>query len=102
MYALVNVAGKQVRVRPDEVVRVPQLAQSVGDTIEIKDVMAIGEGDAMRFGQPFLEGATVTAEVVAHGRARKVLVFKKKRRKKYRRTRGHRQSYTEIRIRSIA
>jgi len=101
VYALVKVAGMQFRVSPDEVVRVPQLADSVGDTIEIKDVMAIGEGDDMRFGQPFVEGARVTAEVLAHGRARKILVFKKKRRKKYRRTRGHRQNFTEIRIRSI-
>jgi large subunit ribosomal protein L21 len=102
VYALVKVAGMQFRVRPDEVIRVPQLAEPVGDTIEIKDVMAIGEGDDLRFGQPFLEGASVTAEVLAHGRARKILVFKKKRRKTYQRMRGHRQNYTEIRIRSIA
>lgn len=102
MYALVKLAGKQFKVSTDEVLRVPLLGQAVGETVEFDEVMAVGEGADMKLGTPFVEGARVKAEILSHGRDRTIRVFKKKRRKKYRRTRGHRQPYTEIRITGIA
>ncbi len=102
MYALVKLAGKQFRVSKDEIIRVPYLGQEVGQSIEIKEVVAIGEGTDIRFGQPFVEGATVSAEILENGKDRKIRVFKKKRRKKYRRVQGHRQLFTELKITTIA
>ncbi len=102
MYAVVKLAGKQFKVSADQVLRVPYMGDDVGQSIEIKEVMAVGEGEELKLGSPFVDGASVKAEVLNHGRDRKILVFKKKRRKKYRRTRGHRQAYTEIKITSIA
>ena len=102
MYALLKLAGKQFRVSQDEIIRVPYLGQEVGQSIEIKEIIAVGEGSDMRFGEPFVEGASVSAEILANGKDRKIRVFKKKRRKKYRRTQGHRQLYTELKIKTIA
>lgn len=102
MYAVVKLAGKQFKVSQDQVLRVPLLGGEVGQAFEINDVMAVGEGDDIKLGAPYVDGACVKAEVLNHGRDRKVMVFKKKRRKKYRRNRGHRQGYTEIKITSIA
>ena len=102
MYALVKMAGRQFKVVPEQVLRVPSLSGNVGDAVEFNEVMAIGEGESMKLGSPFVEGARVQAEILKQGRARKILVFKKKRRKKYRRLQGHRQGFTEIRIKDIA
>ncbi len=102
MYALVKMAGRQFKVVPEQVLRVPSLSGNVGDAVEFNEVMAIGEGESMKLGSPFVEGARVEAEILKQGRARKILVFKKKRRKKYRRLQGHRQGFTEIRIKGIA
>lgn len=102
MYAVVKLAGKQFKVSTDQVLKVPFTGGDVGQSIEMNDVMAVGEGDDMKLGSPFVEGASVKAEVLSHGMGRKIVVFKKKRRKKYRRNKGHRQAYTEIKITSIA
>lgn len=102
MYALVKLAGRQFKVSPEQVLKVPHLGGSVGDAVEFNEVMAIGEGAGMKLGSPFVEGARVQAEILRHGRSPKILVFKKKRRKKYRRLQGHRQGFTEIRIKGIA
>jgi len=102
VYALVKVAGKQFKVTADAVIRVPYLGSEVGQSIEIKDVMAIGEGADLKLGQPYVEGASVQAEVIGHGRGPKVRIFKKKRRKTYRRRAGQRAGYTELKITSIA
>ncbi len=102
MYAVMKLAGKQFKVSPDQVLRVPYTGGEVGQAIEIKEIMAVGEGDDMKLGTPLVKGASVKAEVVEHGRDKKILVFKKKRRKKYRRTKGHRQDYTTIKITSIS
>ena len=102
MYALVKMAGKQFKVAQDEVIRVPHIAAEVGQSIEFNEVMAKGQGAELEMGQPFLEGAKVQAEVLGHGRDRKVRIFKKKRRKKYRRRAGHRTQYTELKITAIA
>lgn len=102
MYALVKMAGRQFKVSPEQVLRVPRLDGNVGDAVEFNEVMALGEGEGMKLGSPFVAGARVQAEILRHGRERKILVFKKKRRNKYRRLQGHRQGFTEIRIKGIA
>jgi large subunit ribosomal protein L21 len=98
--AVVRINDTQVRVRENEVVRVPRLDAEVGANVEFDEVLYIG-GEETRVGTPVVEGARVTAEVVEHGRGEKVIVFKIKRRKNYRRRNGHRQPYTAIRITSI-
>lgn len=102
MYALVKMAGRQFKVSPEQVLRVPRLDGNVGDAVEFNEVMALGEGEGMKLGSPYVDGARVKAEILRHGRASKILVFKKKRRNKYRRLQGHRQGFTEIRIKGIA
>jgi large subunit ribosomal protein L21 len=100
-YAIVNVAGEQCKVTPDAVVRVPKMDADVGSKISIDQVLLWSDGKTMHVGTPFIDGKKVEAEVVRHGRHKKVVVFKKKRRKNYRRTRGHRQGFTEIVIRAL-
>jgi large subunit ribosomal protein L21 len=100
MQAIIEVAGKQYRVQPSERHVVPKLPVEVGNTIEFRTVLATIEGDSIRVGTPY-RNAIVTATVRAHGKADKVLVFKKKRRKGYKKLRGHRQQYTEIEITGI-
>ena len=102
MYALVKVAGKQYKVEPEQVIRVARLADDVGKVLEIKEIMAIAQGESLRLGQPFIEGAVVKAEVLDHGSGPKIRVFKQKRRKKYRRTLGQRLRYTTLKITAIA
>ena len=100
-YAVIRTGGKQYRVEPGSLIRVEKLAGDVGSAVEFTEVLLAG-GDAIRVGTPFVEGATVRGEIVGHLRDRKVLVFKKKRRKNYRRRRGHRQSLTTVRVTEIA
>lgn len=101
MYAVIRTGGKQYRVAQNDVLRVEQLRAEPGASIDQFDVLAVGEGTDLRVGAPTVDGAKVTAQVVRHGRSRKVLVFKYKRRKNYRRKNGHRQQFTEIRITGI-
>lgn len=100
MQAIVEIAGKQYRVQPNERHVVPHLHAEVGQTVEFRTVLATLDGEQIRLGTPYLS-ATVTATVRAHGKGDKVLVFKKKRRKGYKKLRGHRQRYTEIEITGI-
>ena len=102
MYAVVKVAGKQYKVQTDEVIRVPLLSEEVGQTIEFNQVLSTGEGSDIQVGTPFLEGAKVSAEILSHGKDKKIRVFKMKRRKNYRRTFGHRTGYTELKIKAIS
>ena len=101
MYAIIRTGGKQFRVAPGDTLKVPSINAEVGDTITIDDVLMGAADDEVKVGGPVLDGATVTAEVVGHGRGEKIIVFKWKRRKNYRRKQGHRQGYTEIRVDSI-
>ena len=101
MYAVVSLAGKQFTVKPDENIRVPLLDVEVGSVISCDDVLLFSDGDDVRVGQPKVDGVKVTAEVVEHGRDRKIIVFKKKRRKGYRRKNGHRQGFTLLKIKEI-
>jgi len=101
MYAIIETGGKQYRVAPGETVEVELLDGQVGETISLSRVLMVQEEKGARIGNPVLSGAVVKAEVVAQGRQPKVIVFKKMRRKNYRRTKGHRQSYTRLKITEI-
>jgi len=101
-YAVIRTGGKQYRVAPGEIVRVERLAGEVGAPVEFAEVLLTADDAAVRVGTPLVEGVRVRAEIVAQGRAKKILVFKKKRRKNYRRRRGHRQSITTLRVTEIA
>jgi len=101
VYAVVRIAGLQFRVHPEERVRVPLLQAEVGTEVEFGEVLAVvGDSDS-RFGTPLVAGAKVRAQVVEHDRARKILVYHKKRRKDHRKRNGHRQPYSELRIQAI-
>ena len=101
MYAVIKTGGKQYRVAEGDVLAVERLDGEQGSTITFDDVLAIGSGDGLKLGKPTVEGAKVEAEVLAQGRAKKVIVFKFKRRKGYKRTKGHRQYFTRLRVKSI-
>ena len=101
-YAIIRSGGKQFRVEEGATVRVPTLDKQAGDHVELEAlVIGGGEGGEVKVGAPSVEGARVTGTVVDHGRGDKIIVFKKKRRKQYKRTQGHRQNYTTIKIESI-
>jgi large subunit ribosomal protein L21 len=100
MFAVIRTGGKQYRVVPDDLITVEKLDGEPGATLEL-DVLMVGEGDSVSTGTPLLDGATVSATLVEHRRADKILVFKKKRRHNYRRKRGHRQHQTVLRIGEI-
>ena len=100
-YAIVDVAGQQCKVLPDNVFRVPRLDAEVGSKVSLDRVLLISDGKTIDVGRPYLNGKVLQGEVVRHGRDDKIVVFKKKRRKNYRRTRGHRQQFTEIRVKTL-
>ena len=103
MYAVVKTGGKQYRVQEGDVLFVEKLDAEVDSTVELTEVLAVG-GETLKVGTPVVEvveGAKVTAKVVAQGKAKKVIVFKYKRKKDYRRKNGHRQPYTKIQIEKI-
>ena len=102
MYAVVKTGGKQYRVSAGEKLKIEQIPAEVGAEIVLDQVLLIADGDAVRMGTPLLDGAQITARVLAHGRGDKVRIFKLNRRKHYRRTMGHRQNYTEIEILGIS
>ena len=99
-YAIIQAGGKQFRVTEGQVIRVPSLAAKVGSSVEF-DVLVSSNGDQIDVGAPLVDGSRVTGVVVEHGRGPKIIVFKKKRRKQYKKTHGHRQDFTAVRIESI-
>ena len=104
MYAVIKTGGKQYRVSQGQKLRVEKLSGNKGDKITLAEVLLLGGGEgeaAIKIGQPVVSGATVLATIVAQDRAKKVIVFKFRRRKNYRRKQGHRQPYTELLIDSI-
>jgi len=100
-YAVIRTGGKQYQVSAGSLLRVEKIDGNVGDSIELSDVLAVFDGDDTKIGQPTVEGASVTARIVEQGKAKKVIVFKKKRRKGYRVKRGHRQLYTALEVGGI-
>src|SRR5205823_11749784 len=101
MYAVIKTGGKQYRVSPGEKLKVEQITADVGAEVVLDQVLMVGEGESVRFGQPVVAGATVKATVVRHGRGDKVTIFKMRRRKHYQKHQGHRQGYTELKIDGI-
>jgi len=102
-YAIIRSGGKQFRVTAGEVVRVPSLAdKKEGDQVEFSEVLVASSDSGLKLGAPLVEGARVTGTVVNHGRAPKIIVFKFKRRKQYKRKKGHRQGFTAVKIDSVA
>jgi len=101
MYAVIRTGGKQARVAPGDSIRLEKLAGTVGDPVELPEVLLVGDEGEPRIGTPLVEGAKVIGTIMAQGRGPKIIVFKMKRRKGYRRKRGHRQAYTEVRVEKI-
>jgi len=103
MYAIVDFKGTQFRVEKDSVVKVPYLGEdkNPGDIVEINDVLMIHSEGNIEVGRPVIENAKVTAEIIDHGKDKKVIIFKKKRRKGYEKKQGHRQNFTKIKIKEI-
>jgi len=101
MYAIIRTGGKQYQVAQGDQLRVEKLAGNVGETVELNEVLLVG-GEKLSIGKPVVEGAKVTATILAQGKAKKVMIFKKKRRKGYQVKNGHRQQYTALRIDGIS
>ena len=101
MYAIIKSGDKQFRAQPGMTIRVPSLAAEPGELVTFGDVLLAGGDDGVKVGSPTLDGASVTGEVIRHGREKKVITFKWKRRKNYRLKKGHRQGFTEVRIGEI-
>jgi len=103
MFAVVNISGKQFRVTEDDTLFIPYHAEAKeGDTLQFNEVLLVADQQDVKVGRPHVEGAVVSGEVLQHVRGDKILVFKKKRRKRYKVKRGHRQKYTQIRISSLS
>lgn len=101
MYAVVSTGGKQYKVSQGDVLRVEKLPGEVGDGVTFDKVLLFNDGENLRIGQPMLDDVTVQARIVAQDKAKKIIVFKYKRRKRYRRKQGHRQPFTAVRIDGI-
>ncbi len=102
MYAVIKTGGKQYKVEAGAKLKVEKLLGDIGSKVIIDKVLMIADGDTTTIGAPLVAGAKVSATVLSHGRADKVMIFKFRRRKHYRKTQGHRQSFTEIQIDAIA
>jgi large subunit ribosomal protein L21 len=101
MYAIVNIAGKQYKVAEGDKLQVARLSSEVGDKVNFDNVLLTDDGKNIKIGKPAVKGAVVSAEVLEHGRHKKILVYKKKRRKGYQRKNGHRQDFSAIKVNSI-
>ena len=100
-YAVINTGGKQHKVAVGDRIKVEKIEAGIGDRVTFDRVLALHTGGAIQIGKPVLKGARVIGRVVAQDKAKKVLIFKKKKRKQYRRTRGHRQPYTAVVVEEI-
>jgi large subunit ribosomal protein L21 len=101
LFAIVQTGGKQYRVSPGDILRVERLPGERGDEVLLEQVLLVADGDAIQVGQPLVAGVRVVSEILRQGKAKKIIVFKKKRRKKYRLKQGHRQLYTALEIKDI-
>ena len=102
MYAVVETGGKQFRLSVGDSLKVEKLAGDAGTVIDLPRILMVTDGENVSVGSPLVDGARVQAEILGHGRDKKIRVFKMKRRKKYRRTQGHRQAFTQLRITDIS
>jgi large subunit ribosomal protein L21 len=101
MYAVIRSGGKQYRVTPGQTIRLEKFSGEVGSKVELGDVLLVDNDGEIKLGSPLVANAKIEATVIEQDRARKILVFKKKRKKQYRRTNGHRQDFTAVRIEKI-
>ena len=101
MYAVVKIKGMQYRVEPGQKLQVPLMENEVGENVTFDEVLMVGDDQDVKVGTPSVDGCSVAAEILRHGRSRKIIVFKRKKRKNYRRKKGHRQPFTEINITGI-
>ena len=101
MYAVIKTGGKQYKVAAGEKLKIEQIPADVGSEITLDQVLAVGVGESLKFGEPLVSGAAVKATVLSQGRHDKVKIFKMRRRKHYQKRQGHRQNFTEILINSI-
>jgi large subunit ribosomal protein L21 len=101
MYAVIRTGGKQYRVTEGDTLQVEKLAGATGDGIEFGEVLLVGGADATKVGTPLVGGAKVKAEIISQDKGDKIIVFKMRRRKNYRRKQGHRQLYTRVKITAI-
>ncbi len=101
MYAIIRTGGKQFRAEPGKTLRIPSVDVEPGQAITFGEVLLGATDDQVTIGAPLLDGAAVTGEIVRHGKGEKIIIFKHKRRKNYRRKMGHRQKFTEVRINDI-
>ncbi len=101
MYAIFKSGGRQYEARPGHVIRMEKIAGEVGDNISLGEVLLVSDGEDIRVGQPLVEGVTVQARIVEQGRLPKIVIFKHKRRKDYRKKQGHRQAFTAVRVENI-
>ncbi len=101
MYAVIETGGKQYKVEEGSVLNIDKTNKKPGDVIELSNILLLVDGERVEIGRPYLDKGTVLAEVKRHFRGKKIIVFKKRRRKDYKKTTGHRQNYTEVRIKEI-
>ena len=102
MFAVLNTGGKQYKVSQGDLIEVEKLESNAGDTVTLDRVLMVGEGENIEVGSPYVLGCEVKGEVIEQGKGAKIIVFKKKRRKKYRRKNGHRQMFTQLKITEIS
>ena len=101
MYAVIKTGGKQYRIAAGQKLKIEQIPADIGQEISLDQVLSVGEGEQLKIGTPFVDGAVVKATVLAQGRHPKIKIFKMRRRKHYQKRQGHRQNYTEVRIEAI-
>jgi large subunit ribosomal protein L21 len=101
MFAVLNTGGKQYKVSQGDLIKVEKLENDVGDKVTLSQVLMVGQGEDVEVGSPYVSNCEVTGEVVEQGKGAKIIVFKKKRRKGYRRKNGHRQRFTQLKITEI-
>ncbi|MCL5405316.1 MAG: 50S ribosomal protein L21 [Deltaproteobacteria bacterium] len=101
MYAIFKSGGRQYEAKPGQVIKVEKISGEIGENVTLSEVLLFSEGDQLRIGRPLVEGVAVTATIVGQGRMPKIVIFKHKRRKDYRKKQGHRQDFTAVRVENI-
>ncbi|MCJ7645743.1 50S ribosomal protein L21 [bacterium] len=101
MYAVIETGGKQYKVEEGSVLNIDKTNKKPGDVIELSNILLLVDGERVEIGRPYLDKGTVLAEIKRHVKGKKIIVFKKRRRKEYKKTLGHRQQYTEVKIKEI-
>jgi large subunit ribosomal protein L21 len=102
MYAVVKTGGKEYRISKGDIIRIEKLEGKVGDQITLKDILMVSQEGQIQFGSPYLSNAVITGEIIQEIKGKKVLTYKMKKRKNYRRFKGHRQTYTYLKVNDIS